>query len=149
VDQNPVIGSCVPAVQNFFIYCLTGSKEDPIAFLRTGPHPLPGQARAMWCTAPLFHAAGRKIYGRGLDDFLALRPAEARKIGLADKEIKLFDFVPLRAAVDPEKEDGKPRLTAELNAAKPTGYAFHISEAKQFDRVMGSCLKNVLATLGR
>ncbi len=149
VDQNPVIGSCVPAVQNFFIYCLTGLKADPIAFLRTGPHPLPGQGREMWCTAPLFHAAGRKIYRRGLDDFLALPPAEARKSGLADNEVKLFDFVPIRAAVDPEKRNGQPHLTAELHAAQPTGYVFHITEATKFGRGMGSCLKNVLATLGR
>ena len=63
-DQTTVVGSCSPVVQNFFDYCLTRSKADPIAFLKSGPHPLPTGPRAMWCTAPMFHAAGRKIYER-------------------------------------------------------------------------------------
>jgi len=98
-DQAAVVGACVPAVRNYFVYCLSESKEDPIAFLASGPHPLPAGPRNMWCTAPMFHAAGRKIYQRGADDFVALAPDDAEKQGLAGKEVPLFDFLPMRAAV--------------------------------------------------
>ena len=73
-DQATVVGGCTPAVQNYFAYCLSRSPADPIAFLNSGPYPLPKGERRMWCTAPMFHAAGRKIYHRGKDDFVAPLP---------------------------------------------------------------------------
>lgn len=99
-DQTEVVGACTPAVQNFFVYCLTRSKDDPIKFLTTGPHPAPSGPRSMWCTAPMLHAAGRKVYQRGDKDFIALRPAEAQKAGLVGREIRAFDFVPMRVTID-------------------------------------------------
>lgn len=146
VHQTTVISACSPAVQNFFVYCLTRAKEDPLAFLTTGPHPVPSGARSMWCTAPMFHAAGRLIYQRGPSDFIAQRPAEGDKAGAS--EVKVFDFVPVRAAVDPQRKDGAPHVTSELNPPQPTTFVFRVTDSR-FGAVMGSCLKNCLAPLGR
>ena len=116
-DQTAVVGACAPAVQNYFVYCLTKSKADPIGFLGSGPQPMPKGPRNMWCTAPMIHAAGRSIYQRPAGDFAALPPAEAEKAGLAAKAVEAFQFVPMRASVDdtpaeppknpPEPEPGK------------------------------------------
>lgn len=109
-DQKTVVGACVPAVQNFFVYCLTQSKAEPIGFLASGPHPLPTGPRSMWCTAPMFHAAGRKIYQRGPDDFVALAPEAAEKAGLSGKEVTVFGFEPMRSTIEPVQAEatGKP-----------------------------------------
>jgi hypothetical protein len=104
-DQTSVVGACTLTVQNYFVYCLTRSDADPIAFLSAGAHPLPRGGRSMWCTAPFFHAAGRKIYQRGPDDFVALPPGEAQKVGLGGKEVEAFRFAPMRATIG---EDAAP-----------------------------------------
>lgn len=155
-DQSAVVGACLPAVQNFFVYCLTQSKADPIEFLSTGPHSLPTGERKMWCTAPLIHAAGRKIYRRGPDDFVALQPADAAKAGLADKLVEALRFVPMRAAVGrlprPGGEDGKPTrlsLDVKLNPKQNhNGFIFQQND-EQYSRIMPSVLKNLLAELGK
>lgn len=134
VDQAAVVGGCAPAVQNFFVYCLTKSKADPIAFLASGPHPLPTGPRAMWCTAPMFHAAGRKIYQRGPDDFVALPPSVARQRGLSEKEVEAFGFVPMRASV----VEGKPPTAPPLPKAPPGGLA----------AAYGGCDKDRVGTAG-
>jgi hypothetical protein len=98
-DQTFVVGACAPAVQNFFVYCLTKATADPIAFLASGPHPVPAGPRNMWCTAPLFHAAGRSVYERGAGDAVALSPEAAARAGLADRPLDLYEFVPMRVEV--------------------------------------------------
>jgi len=102
-------------LQNFFVSCLTKSTADPIAFLQGGPHPLPTGPRPMWCTAPMFHAAGRKIYQRSAGDFVALAPEQSVRRGLAGGEVDLFRFVPMRASLD--RGDAAPKLT--LGEPKP------------------------------
>lgn len=104
-EQKTVVGQCTPAVQNFFVYCLTHSKAEPLGFLASGAHPLPTGLRSMWCTAPMFHAAGRKIYQRGSDDFVALAPEAAEKAGLAGKEVVVFGFEPMRSTIEPEQAE--------------------------------------------
>ncbi len=99
VDQTEVLSACKPGVQNFFVYCLERSQDDPIAFLTSGPHPLPSGPRSMWCTAPMLHAAGRRVYQRGPNDFVALPPAEAQRLGLAEREIHAYAFQPMHASV--------------------------------------------------
>jgi len=109
-DQAVVVGACARPVQNYFVYCLTRSAADPIEFLAGGAHALPTGARAMWCTAPMFHAAGRKVYALGDDDFVALAPREADQRGLAPREVKLFEFAPMRAVIDPPQAGAKSAL---------------------------------------
>jgi hypothetical protein len=147
-DQAAVIGACQPRVQNYFVYCLSQSKAEPIAFLTSGPHPVPGGQRDMWCTAPLFHAAGRGIYQRGPGDFVALSAAEAGQAGLTAGEVKVFQFVPARVAVQATPKAGPPQIVSELNPRQPNAYVFHITDAR-YPAVLASCLKNHLARLGR
>jgi hypothetical protein len=116
-DQTRVVGACTSPVQNFFVYCLTRSQADPIEFLKAGPKPLPTGGRNMWCTAPMFHAAGRKIYRRGKDDYIALRPDAAIQAGLADREIDGFRFVPMRVTIKDESR-AAPEQLAEPQPGK-------------------------------
>jgi hypothetical protein len=146
-DQAAVIGACPPRLQNYFVYALSKSQAEPIAFLRSGPHPLPGGPRAMWCTAPLFHAAGRGIYQRGPGEFVALSAAEAGRMGLAAGEVKVYEFVPVRVAVEPGSKPPMPRIVSEPKTRLPNVYVFHVTDAR-YPAVLGSCLKNHLARLG-
>jgi hypothetical protein len=160
-DQTAVVGASAPAVQNYFVYCLTKSKEEPIAFLKSGPHPLPKGPRNMWCTAPMLHAAGRNVYQRGPGDFVALAPTAAEQAGLGDKEIDTFGFVPMRAsleaptepapAVEPVK-NGKLPATTELRVrvgTKASNGSVFRTIRRDYKEVLASCLKNLLADLGR
>lgn len=108
VDQPTVVGACTPRIQNFFVYCLTKSRSDPIAFLDSGPHPLPRGPRNMWCTAPFFHAAGRVVCELADGGFAALPPAEGQKA------VTPYAFVPIRVTV----ADGKA-AAARLDEPPP------------------------------
>jgi hypothetical protein len=155
VDQTAVVGACSQPLQNFFVYGLSKSKEEPIAFLTAGAHPVPKGPRNMWCTAGLLHAAGRKIYQRGADDFVALTPADAEKAGLSAKAVEVFQFLPMRASVTRQPQPaatGKkpvwPLLAVELNATGTNSYVFRATDSR-YERVLASVLKNLLAELGR
>ena len=127
-DQAAVVGACRPKVQNYFVYALSKSKAEPIGFLDTGPHPVPGGGRNMWCTAPLFHAAGRGIYQRGPGDFVALSPAEAARRP-DGRRSEGFEFVPLRIALSrPEAGHAANRLGGEV--AEAQRHVFHITDAR-------------------
>ena len=102
----------------------------------------------MWCTAALLHAAGRRIYQRRADDFVALRPGDARQAGLAEKEIRVFEFLPMRGRVAEEMKEGKMQLDVELNPAEPAGFIFRVTDDR-YEMIMGACLKNLLSGLGR
>jgi hypothetical protein len=155
VDESAVVGACTRRVQNYFVYCLTQSKDAPIAFLNSGPHPLPSGIRNMWCTAPMFHAAGRKIYQRGDDDFVALSPRDAEKAGLGAKAVDVYEFVPVQVKVaslpQPGDSGQKPSplsLSAKLNPPKAMTFVFRATSPR-YERVVASCLKNLLSELGR
>lgn len=144
VDQAKVVGACISEVQNFFVYCLSKAKEDPLAFLASGPHPVPTGDRNMWCTAPLLHAAGRQIYERGPGDYVALRVAEARATGLADRVVEVFRFEPIRA----ELRGGTNDPFVELSPVTPNARVFRSVEAR-YPQILGSCLRNLLADRAR
>jgi hypothetical protein len=154
-DQTKVISACIQPVQNYFTYCLSRSKEDPLAFLSAGPKPIPTGPRNMWCTAAMVHAGGRKIYQRGSDDFVALTPGEAKKAGLQGKAIDAFQFLPVQIRVKslptPEAKGTKPKpaqLTAAWDHPQSTTFVFRSTDPR-YGQVMASCLKNLLAGLGR
>ena len=117
VDQQTVVTACGPALQNFFVYCLTKSQEEPIAFLSSAGNKLPEGPRSMWCTGPFYHAAGRRIYQRGPDDFAALTPPQAQQVGLQAREIGAFTFQPFRATTADEKQAALPVLTELADGA--------------------------------
>ncbi len=112
-DQAEVVGACTPAVQSFFVYCLTRSDADPIAMLGSGPHPLPTGDRNMWCTAVFFHAAGREIYQRGPHDFVALPPDRAEAEGVEGRKVTPYEFVPVRARRREPSPAESPQTTPE------------------------------------
>jgi hypothetical protein len=145
-DQTAVVGACAQPVQNYFVYCLTKSQENPLAFLRSGPHALPKGNRAMWCTAPMLHAAGRKVYQRGPDDFVALSPAEAEAAGLSSKVVDAFGFAPMSARLG--EEGAAAGLRVDLHPAKANGFVFRSTDPR-YKQIMASCLKNLLVGLGR
>ena len=155
-DQPTVIGACTRPVQNYFVYCLTKSKAEPLAFLDSGPHPLPTGPRAMWCTAPLLHAAGRNIYQRGPDDFVALTPHKAERAGLAKEAVDVFQFVPVSVTTDRPAASGEKRgpsaalkLESKLHPAQATNLRIFRATDPRYGKILASCLKNLLAELGR
>ncbi len=155
VDQAEVVRACTQSVRNYFVYCLDRSKEDPLAFLSAGPKPLPAGPRNMWCTAPLLHAAGRNVYQRDNDDFVALSPREAEKAGLTSKAVPAFGFVPVRLSVEggpgsgtKNPPSGPPILGARWDCPQATTARVPRRDPR-YGRIMASCLKNLLAALGR
>jgi hypothetical protein len=107
-DQTRVVGACAPRAQNYFVYCLTRSTADPIEFLSRPAQPLPTGPRAMWCTAPMFHAADRKIYRRGDGDYVALSARNAARQGLEGREVAAFQFVAMRASLEKPRPPAPP-----------------------------------------
>jgi len=122
VDQRTVVSACRPPLQNFFVYCLTKSQQEPIAFLSSVGNALPEGPRNMWCTGPLYHAAGRRIYQRGPDDFVALTPPQAQQLGLQAKEIDAFAFQPLRASIAEDKPNASPALAEPADGATSSAF---------------------------
>jgi len=155
VHQQRVIRAGTEPVENYFIYALTASPADPLAFLGSGFQRIPlGRAfagdggRFMWCTAPLCHAAGRNIYRRGIADFLALQPEDAQKAGLAGQKIELYDFVPV--TVVPKQLPKVLTLDFKTPVNNPQTLAFRrpVTET-DYRTVMESVLANLMAELGR
>jgi hypothetical protein len=150
-DQSTIFQRCAEPVQRFFAYAFAKSQDDPIAFLKNGSTALPKGRREMWSTPTLAHAAGREIYRRG-DQYVLLTPADAVRAGLADKKMRLFEFVPAR--VTPTRSEGDATaapgsLNVELNPPRPNVALFHQINREDYPRVMISCLENLLGELGR
>lgn len=120
-DQTDVVGACSPSVRNYFVYCLTRSKAEPIGFLSSGTHPLPTGIRQMWCTAPMIHAAGWHVYALEPGQFAALSPERAEARGLDDKRVATFDFIPVRVecARSRADDDSEP-LSANSGGLRAT-----------------------------
>jgi len=144
VDQSKVVGACVRPVQNYFVYCLTKSKADPVTFLQTGPHPVPTGPRNMWCTAPMLHAAGRRIYERGPSEYVAITVEKAREAQLLDKEVNLFEFEPIRAELRGNPNDP----FVQHKPSNPNARVFRTVNAR-YGEIMANCLERLLANLGR
>jgi len=136
---------------------------DPLEYLTSGPNPRPGGHRTqIWAAGPLCHPAGRQIYRRGPEDYVALRPADAARRGLAESRVDVFDFVPVAVKVrqtpqkptknEPKIGPEKAPLVLELDYrpedAKPDAMAFHVpGETRDYQRVMESVLINLLKSL--
>jgi len=139
-DQQAVISAGSLKLKKYFQYCFSKSTSDPIEFLSsTDPVPDYSGTRNMWCTPGLIAAAGRNIYQRGEDDYVALSSADAEKAGLSDDEITVFKFVPMRASIN---SDGS--LSVVLNPNGETdSYVFKVTDSR-YRVVMSSCLKNLM-----
>jgi hypothetical protein len=147
--QRLVLETAPQGLQNWFIFALTKPNEvDPIAFLSMPQDPARRRtvwetSRNMWCTAPFLHAAGRRVYLQSNGDYAALPPLEAQRSGLSEREVRLFDFVPMRVIV---QSDSDAAISVNLNtdAAEPNGYVFR-SKSSRYDQILTACLKNLLA----
>lgn len=155
IHEQRIIRAGSPQVQNYFIYCLTFSKEDPLKFLDSGFQKIP-MARAfagdggrfIWCTAPFVHAAGRSIYRQGIADFHALQPEEAERLGIAGNKIDLFGFVP--ANVKTKEPLKSLEIDVKGAAADSMVKVFHrpVTDT-DYRSVMESVLANLTAELDR
>jgi len=151
--QEQVLQSAPEPLQNWFVYALTKPpRVDSIAFLS-----LPQQKetianvwkmpRNMWCTAPFFHAAGRQVYKRSEEDYIALTPVQAEEQGLADKVIDAYSFVPMRVTAD-KTQNGLIRVNMQLRPAKSNGFVFQ-GNAANYDQILTACLRNLFVDFGR
>ena len=143
-----------PSLWNFFVYCLAPSQDDPIKFLKSGRRRITSNGgyrsygkRQMWCTGPLCHAAGRKIYRRGPGDYVAMTAVAASAAGLSDECVKVFDFIPV--AAKPTRPPYELKLEYGPTTNKPNAMAFHrlVGDA-EYREIMGSVLRNLLLSLG-
>ena len=103
-NQAKLLESASDKLKNYFAYALNKRQSNPINFLSQPVDSLPENARNMWCTAPFFHAAGRKIYLHN-GQYSAYSPEKAKKMGVADKEISVYEFKHIRIEEE-ETADG-------------------------------------------
>lgn len=103
-NQLKLLDSASDKLKNYFAYALNNRQGDPINFLSQPVDSLPENARNMWSTASFFHVAGRRIYLRN-GQYRAYSPEQAKKIGIADKEIAVYEFKPVTLAEE-ETADG-------------------------------------------
>jgi hypothetical protein len=155
IHEEAVIRAGIPPVQNYFIYALSKSKDDPLKFLESGFQRIP-RARAfagdggrfMWSTGPLCHAAGRNIYRKGLANFVSLSPGDAKQAGLLDHQVEPFDFVPV--TVTPKQAPNTLTLDFKTSVPNPHIFAFRRPVADiDYKTIMELVLTNVIAELGR
>jgi hypothetical protein len=152
-EQGQVLKTAPTSLQNWFLFALTKpAGADPIAYLSKPQDPAVRAevwkaSRNMWCTAPLLHAAGRRVYQRSEGDYVALPPAEASEAGLSEKEVKLFDFVPMKVAIG-AGEGSAVRVDLTTSVENSSAYVFQ-STSPDYDRVLTSCLRHLLADFGK
>jgi len=150
--QADVLGALRPPVQNFFIFALTKPEvADPLQYLLGVPDAATRAKvwrleRNMWCTAPLLHAAGRNVYARGTDDWLAMPPDSALQAGLSHALVDVFGFV---AGALSARTRASGAIEAACNVRQPAqGSAVFESHHDRYDLIMAACLRNLLAELG-
>ena len=173
--QRDVLESAPGPLQNYFIYALTQKppRVDPIAFLSLSTdrsarfevwdqkggwywdhkhqdHQT-GGCRDMWCTAPLFHAAGRRIV-----EVSPGRWTPVPDVPAAQRQVKLYDFVKVHVAVD-ENGHTTPNFTEttsdntlidfNLPGPKHGVLMFKLLDEANFDKIMTSCLRELFAAM--
>jgi len=101
--------------------------------------------RSMWSTVSLLHAAGRRVYGTGDDEWEALGDEEAGRRGLGPESAsRSFAFEPVTVTIDEQRN--LKRIPAGNDSAMRV---FHAPDPQQYAREMQSCLGKLLGSLGR
>jgi len=99
----------------------------------------------MWSTASLLHAAGRRVYRTGDDEWEALSDGEARLRGLAPETAsRSFAFEPVTVTID--EQTNLKRIPAGDDSPVRI---FHAPDPQQYAQEMQSCLGKLLGRLGR
>ena len=143
-----VLESAPKALQNFYIFALTKPQGvDPLDFLSATPKSedraaVWNMSRAMWCTAPFFHAAGRRIYAKGDADWQALADTKTGDATNAERPVDVFDFVPVRLQAEKVKS-GAIQVTFASDPKSPAT-VFEIHD-ERYEPIMTACLKHLLA----
>ncbi|MHC4797454.1 MAG: hypothetical protein ACYTF1_12495, partial [Planctomycetota bacterium] len=141
--HGEVLEGVPPALLNWFIYALQVPRPhelDPIAALsmdlRPWRHLVMGMERNMWCTGPLIHAAGRKIY-RIEDKWVA-----ANSPPQGGQPAEVFTFVPVRVEIKDIK--GRAFTQWTENAANPNMHLYKVTDPKNHQPALKSCLRQML-----
>lgn len=121
---------------------------DPVAFLAKPlsqaalfegfqlPSPHYGRRqRDMRCTAPLLHAAGRRIV-EAPDGGWITTP----RVAAGQREKKVFEFVPVRVAVD---DSGRTTLDFQRAGAGRDVFLFKVAQMRAYDEIMAGCLRDL------
>ncbi len=144
-NQAEWLKNVSPRLQNFINYALTTSKEDPIPYLDRTPDAISTKPRNMWCTGPFIHAAGRKIYAGQNGGYIACSPQEAKKLGISNKEVKVFSFDPVRLSETSDNSSKFPVFQGDLKVKKSSVKVFHYLHP-DYNHIMVSALSNILET---
>ncbi|GHT20911.1 hypothetical protein FACS189430_00120 [Bacteroidia bacterium] len=144
-NQAEWLKNVSPRLQNFINYALTASKEDPIPYLDRTPDAISTKPRNMWCSGPFIHAAGRKIYAGQNGGYIACSPQEAKKMGISNKEVKVFSFDPVRLSDVSESSSKFPVFQGDLKVKKSSVKVFHYLHP-DYNNIMGAALSNILET---
>ncbi|GHT22574.1 hypothetical protein FACS189419_05330 [Planctomycetales bacterium] len=143
-NQAEWLKNVSPRLQNFINYALTASKEDPIPYLDRTPDAISTKPRNMWCSGPFIHAAGRKIYAGQNGGYIACSPQEAKKMGIGNKEVKVFSFDPIRLSDVSESSSKLPVFQGDLKVKKSSVKVFHYLHP-DFNNIMVSVLSELLS----
>ncbi|HUT89334.1 MAG TPA: nucleoside hydrolase [Thermoguttaceae bacterium] len=142
--HEEVLETAPQRLQNWFIFALVKPDADPIAFLSRAQEPAVrrrvwSMPRNMWCTAPFLHAAGRDVVEPSTGRWVA-RPADRESQNVTTP----YAFVPARVTVD-----DKARATLHLDetAQGEAVHVFKILDQANYDKIMASCLRELLAGL--
>jgi hypothetical protein len=164
-NQAEFLKNASARLKNFFRYALNfaakdlnvnyenrvkGNKDielpfgDPIEFLdRTPEDDIPRKGRWMWSTGAFYHAAGRKIYADQDGGYRACSPQEAKKLGISDKEVKVYSFVPIRISQEPSDNPQRPVLKGDLSVKESSTQIFQYIHP-EYNDIMVSALSNIL-----
>jgi hypothetical protein len=166
-NQAELLKNTPDRLKNFFNYALTLAAEDfnvnyeqrvkentalalplgdPIAYLDRTPEALPTTEKSMWSTAPFFHAAGRKIYAAQDGGYIACSPQEAKRLKISNKEVKVYEFAPIRLSQDTSGNSSQGLvLKGDLNVKESSVKVFHYIHP-EYNEIMVSALSNILKT---
>lgn len=153
--QGELFDRLAEPLRAYFAYCLMRMPValDPVAAVRspgwtrlTSPDwkaATWAAERSMWCTGPMIHAAGRRVYRTDNDKWEALSEEQAKAGGVKSETAEdIFAFEPVRVSIDDDWN-----LTRTEGAADATTLVFRVRDPDQYPRQMRSCLTALLAGL--
>jgi hypothetical protein len=137
--HGEVLEGVPPGLLNYFVYALQvvrPNEIDPMAAmnmdLRPWRHILMGMERNMWCTGPLIHTAGRRVYSVGDHWVAAASPPPGGTLA------EVFTFVPVRVEIS---DKGHTKWVE--NDPKPNMHFYRVTDSKNHEAALKSCLHDL------
>jgi len=142
--HKEVLEMAPQGLQNWFMFALVKPDTDPIAFLSRAQEPAVrrrvwSMPRNMWCTGPFLHAAGREVVEASPCRWVA-RPVDRE----SQDDATPYTFVPARVTVD---DNARATLHLDETAQGEAVHVFKILDQANYDKMMTSCLRELLAGL--